>query len=213
MAMNPDLGVVTKILKQMQPNMGEMGQTVAKKADDLFVAKNIAAGLKPMGQSLTGIIDAAGVSKRNAKAAKAAIASFVNSSPANYDDAYQSMSQTLQKHLDPTLASVLEQQLKMARDQGVEQAAALGSTLTPAEKYAFKGISGTGDPVYSAGGLTKYGGAYAKAYFGDAEYGKTRKAVVSASAAALVAGRRFGSGGDLTHDGYGNPDIIGVPFV
>lgn len=213
MAINPDLGVVTKILKQMQPNMGEMGQMVARQADDLFVAKNVAIGLKPMGQSLNGIIDAAGVSKRNAKAAKAAIAGYVAAPLANQGEAFQSMSQALQKHLDPTLATVLEEQMKMARDQGADQAAALASGLTPAEKFAFKGVSGAGDPIYGTGGLAKYGGAYAKAYFGDAEYGKTRKAVVSASAAALVAGRRFGSGGDLTHDGYGNPDIIGVPFV
>lgn len=54
---------------------------------------------------------------------------------------------------------------------------------------------------------------FAKGYFGDKQYGGTRKKTAIGAAAAGAVGVRYLSGGNLTTNAQGEHDIAGIPFI
>lgn len=54
--------------------------------------------------------------------------------------------------------------------------------------------------------------AFTSGFFGDAEYGRTRKIMAGGAYVGGALGLRVLSGGDLTHNSRGENDIAGIPF-
>ncbi len=50
-------------------------------------------------------------------------------------------------------------------------------------------------------------------YYGDKKYGTHRKVAAAGAIGAVGLGARLASGGNLTHNGNGDKDIIGIPFI
>lgn len=59
-------------------------------------------------------------------------------------------------------------------------------------------------------------GEYAADYFGDEEYGGFRKKAAIGAGIGLgvgMVGARYATGGNLTRNGDGDRDIVGIPFI
>lgn len=56
-------------------------------------------------------------------------------------------------------------------------------------------------------------GDMAESYFGDSEYGTNRLIAAGGALAVGAVGLRYATGGDLTHNGAGQNDIVGIPFI
>ena len=50
-------------------------------------------------------------------------------------------------------------------------------------------------------------------YYRDPEYGNKRKWATVGAVGAIGLGSRLATGGDLTHNGRGERDIVGIPFI
>lgn len=97
--------------------------------------------------------------------------------------------------------------------EGSEEAKALQKQLDH-YKVANKSLAASGDEI-RGGSLTSDASVWdkSKQYFGNEEYGGTRKIAAGVGVGAAMLGTRFATGGSLTRNGNGESDIVGIPFV
>lgn len=97
--------------------------------------------------------------------------------------------------------------------EGSEEAKALQKQLDH-YKVANKSLAASGDEI-RGGSLTSEASMWdkSKQYFGNEEYGGTRKVAAGVGVGAAMLGTRFATGGSLTRNGNGESDIVGIPFV